>query len=112
VIIVRYADDSVVGFRAKVQAQQFLVQLQERLVSFDLSLRASKTRLIEFGRFVARNRSKRGLGKPRAFDFVGCTHCCSANRNGGLQILRLMVKKRMCATLLAIRDELKRRLHE
>jgi len=112
VIIVRYADDSVVGFRTKVQAQQFLVQLQDRLAKFGLSLNASKTRLIEFGRFAARNRRKRGLGKPQTFDFLGFTHCCSTNRNGGFQILRLTVKKRMRATLLAIRDELKRRRHE
>jgi len=112
VIIVRYADDSVVGLRTKVQAQQFLVQLQERLVKFGLSLNASKTRLVEFGRFAARNSRKRGLGKPQVFDFLGFTHCCSTNRNGGFQILRLTVKKRMRATLLAIRDELKRRRHE
>ena len=112
VIIVRYADDSVVDFRTKVQAQQFLVQLQERLARFGLSLNASKTRLIEFGRFAARNRRKRGLGKPETFDFLGFTHCCSTNRSGGFQVLRLTVKKRMCATLLAIRDELKRRRHE
>ncbi|MHC8361916.1 reverse transcriptase domain-containing protein [Pseudomonas sp. LS2P72] len=112
VIVVRYADDSVVGFRAQWQAQQFLVQLQERLARFGLSLNASKTRLIEFGRFAARNRRKRGLGKPETFDFLGFTHCCSTNRSGGFQILRLTVKKRMRATLLAIRDELKRRRHE
>lgn len=112
VIVVRYADDSVVGFRTQWQAQQFLVQLQERLARFGLSLNASKTRLIEFGRFAARNRRKRGLGKPETFDFLGFTHCCSTNRSGGFQILRLTVKKRMRATLLAIRDELKRRRHE
>lgn len=112
VIVVRYADDRVVGFRTKVQAQQFLVQLQERFAKLGLSLNASKTRLIEFGRFAARNRRKRGLGKPQAFDFLGFTHCCSTNRSGGFQILRLTVKKRMRATLLAIRDELKRRRHE
>ena len=107
-----HADDSVVGFRMKVQAQQFLVQLQERLARFGLSLNASKTRLIEFGRFAARNRRKRGLGKPETFDFLGFTHCCSTNRSGGFQVLRLTDKKRMRATLLAIRDELKRRRHE
>ncbi|VVP59787.1 hypothetical protein PS900_06111 [Pseudomonas fluorescens] len=112
VIVVRYADDSVVGFRTKVQAQQFLVQLQERLARFGLSLNASKIRLIEFGRFAARNCRKRGLGKPETFDFLGFTHCCSTNRSGGFQILRLTVKKRMRATLLAIRNELKRRRHE
>ncbi|WP_350446120.1 reverse transcriptase domain-containing protein, partial [Pseudomonas aeruginosa] len=72
VIIVRYADDSVVGFRTKVQAQQFLVQLQERLARFGLSLNASKTRLIEFGRFAARNR--RGCGGPYAFVCDGISH--------------------------------------
>lgn len=89
-----------------MQAQQFLVQLQERLAKFGLSLNASKTRLIESGRFAARNRRKRDLGKPQAFDFLGFTHCCSTNRNGGFKILRLSVKKRMRATLQAIRDEL------
>ncbi|MGF6222562.1 hypothetical protein AB7M26_003556 [Pseudomonas sp. F-14 TE3482] len=112
VIVVRYADDSVVGFRTQWQAQQFLVQLQERLARFGLSLNASKTRLIEFGRFAARNRRKRGLGKPETFDFLGFTHCCSTNRSGGFQILRLTVKKRMRATLQSIRVALNRRRHE
>ena len=67
---------------------------------------------VRFGRFAARNRRKRSLGKPEAFDFLGFTHCCSTNRSGGFQVLRLTVKKRMRATLLAIRDELKRRRHE
>lgn len=111
-VVVRYADDSVVGFRMQWQAQQFLVQLQERLARFGLSLNTSKTRLIEFGRFAVKNRRERGVGKPETFDFLGFTHCCSTNRSGGFQILRLTVKKRMRATLLAIRDELKRRRHE
>ena len=99
------------GFRTKSQAQQFFEQLRERLARFGLSLNASKTRLIEFGRFAARNRRKRGLGKPKTFDFLDFTHCCSTNRNGDFQTLRLTVNKRMRATLLAIRDELKRRRH-
>lgn len=73
VILGRYADDSVVGFRTKVQVQQFLVQLQERLARFGLSLNASKTRLIESGRFAVTNRRKRGLRKPETFDFLGFT---------------------------------------
>jgi hypothetical protein len=77
-----------------------------------LSLNASKARLIEFGRFAARNRRDRGLGKPETFDFLGFTHCCSTSRSGGFQILRMPVKRRVHATLLAIRDELKRRRHE
>lgn len=112
VIVVRYADDSMVGLRTQWRAQQFLVQLQERLAKFGLSINASKTRLIEFGRLAARNRRKRGLGKPETFDFLGFTHCCSTNRRGGFQILRLTVKNRMRATHLAIRNELKRRCHE
>jgi RNA-directed DNA polymerase len=111
-IVVRYADDSVVGFRTQSQALQFLEQLQERLARFGLSRNASKTLLIEFGRFAARNRRDRGLGKPETFDFLGFTQCCSTNRSGGFQILRLMVKKRMRATLLVVRDELKRQRHE
>ena len=103
---------TVVGFGTKSQAQQFLKQLRERLARFGLTLNASKTRLIEFGRFAARNRRKRGLGKPETFDFLSFTHCCSINRSGGVQILRLTVKKRMRATLLVIRDELKCRRHE
>jgi len=93
----------MVGLRTQWRAQQFLVQLQERLAKFELPLNASKTRLIEFGRFTARNRRKRGLGKPEIFDFLSFTHCCSTNRRDGFQILRLTVKKRMRATHLAIR---------
>ncbi|WP_244542136.1 reverse transcriptase domain-containing protein [Azotobacter beijerinckii] len=112
VIVVRYADDSVVGFRAQWQAQRVLMQLQERLTRFGLSLNASKTRLTEFGCFAVQNRRPQELGKPETVDFLGFTHCCSTNRSGGFQILRLTVKKRMRATLLAIRDELNRRRHE
>lgn len=90
-VIVRYADDSVVGFRTKVQTQQFLMQLQERLARFGLSLNASKTRLIEFGRFAVMNRRKRGLRKPETFDFLGLTHRCSVSRRGDFQVLRLTV---------------------
>ncbi|WP_267894499.1 reverse transcriptase domain-containing protein [Pseudomonas bohemica] len=90
-VIVRYADDSVVEFRTKVQAQQFLMQLQERLARFGLSLNASKIRLIEFGRFAVMNRRKRGLRKPETFDFLGLTHRCSVSRRGDFEVLRLTV---------------------
>lgn len=95
-----------------MQAQQFLVELPERLARFGLSLNTSKTRLIEFGRFAVINRRNRGLRKPETFDFLGFTHCCSVSGRGDFQVLRLTVKQRMRATLLAIRDELKRRRHE
>ena len=94
-----------------MQTQQFLEQLRERLARFGLSLNASKTRLIEFGRFAVTNRRKRGLGKPEIFDFLGFTHCCSVSRRGDFQVLRLTIKKRMRATLLAVREELSRRCH-
>ena len=111
-IAVRYADDSVVGFRTQWLARRFLEQLQKRLAKFGLSLNASKTRLIEFGRFAVFNRRKRGLGKPETFDFLGFTHCCDTTRSGEFQVLRLTVKKRMRATLQGIRIALSRRRHE
>lgn len=93
VIFVRYADDSMVGFRTKVEAQQFLMQLQEQLARFGLSLNASKTRLVEFGRFTVTNRRKRGLSRPETFDFLDFIDCCSVNRRGDFQALRMKPKK-------------------
>lgn len=91
VIFVRYADDSVVGFRTKVQAQQFLVQLQDRLARFGLSLNASKTRLIEFGRFAVMNRRKRGLRKPETFDFLGFTRIRSTMKTTGRRLCSVLI---------------------
>jgi len=112
VIAIRYADDSVVGFEKKETAQQFLVQFRERLGKFGLTLHPDKTRLIEFGRFAAERRRNRGDGKPDTFDFLGFTHCCGQDRRGHFQVIRLTVKKRMRATLTAIRETLLRRRHE
>jgi group II intron reverse transcriptase/maturase len=111
VIIVRYADDSVFGFERKADAERFLAELRERLMQFGLALHPDKTRLIEFGRFAIKNRQQRGQGKPETFDFLGFTHCCSKTLWGGFKILRLTVKKRMRATLAAIRAELRNRMH-
>ena len=94
-----------------MQAQQFLVLLQERSPRFGLSLNASKTLLIEFGRFAVANCRKRGLRKPETFDFLGFTHSCSVSRRGDFQVPRLSIKKRICATLLATREQLSRRRH-
>jgi group II intron reverse transcriptase/maturase len=82
VIIVRYADDYIVGFQHQRDAQRFLVELRDRLARFGLELAAEKTRLIEFGRFAAENRSRRGQPKPETFDFLGFRHICSKTRNG------------------------------
>jgi group II intron reverse transcriptase/maturase len=111
-IVVRYADDSVFGFKSEETARRFLTAMKERLVKFGLTLNATKTRLIEFGRFAATNRRRRGQSKPETFDFLGFTHCCGTDRQGRFQVTRLTVKKRMRATLEAIRAELMRRRHE
>jgi retron-type reverse transcriptase len=79
VIVVRYADDVVLGFEHKNEAERFLVEVRERLAKFGLELHPEKTRLIEFGRFAATNREKRGEGKPETFDFLGFTHICGKN---------------------------------
>lgn len=112
VIMVRYADDSVIGFQHEEEAGQFLEAMRERFAKFGLALHPQKTRLIEFGRYAEQRRKERGLGRPETFDFLGFTHCCSKTRQGGFKILRLTVKKRLRATLAAIRDKLVKKRHE
>lgn len=110
-IMVRYADDSVFGFKSQETARSFLTAMQERLAKFGLTLNRAKTRLIEFGRFAAINRKRRGQDKPETFDFLGFTHCCSTTRQGKFKVLRLTVKKRMRAKIARIRAELMTRRH-
>ena len=112
VIMVRYADDSVIGFQHEEEAKQFMEAMRERFAKFGLALHPQKTRLIEFGRYAEQRRIKRGLGRPETFDFLGFTHCCSKTRQGGFKILRLTIKKRLRATLAAIRDKLIKKRHE
>lgn len=112
VIIVRYADDFVVGFEHRHEAEAFVEALIERFARFHLSLHPDKTRLIEFGRFAADRRSKRGEGKPETFDFLGFTHICGKTREGYFQVLRKTVAKRMRSKLKAISQTLKRRMHD
>jgi len=88
VIIVRYADDIVVGFEHEADARRFLDEMRERLAAFALTLHGEKTRLIRFGRSAARDRKARGEGKPEAFNFLGFTHICGRNRAGGFQLRR------------------------
>ena len=111
VILIRYADDSVVGFEHKEDALQYLAALRERMAKFGLVLHPDKTRLIEFGRCAGKNRQDRGDGKPETFDFLGFTHCCSKTLKGGFKLLRITVKKRMRATLKAIRAKLRKKMH-
>ena len=111
VIVVRYADDLVVGFQHRTDAERFLQEFQERLAKFGLELQADKTRLIEFGRFAARNRKQRGEGKPETFTFLGFTHFCGQLTNGAFIVWRITAKKRMVVKLKAIKAELQRRKH-
>ena len=113
VIVVRYADDLVVGFEHRTEAEQFLKAFRDRLAKFGLELHPEKTRLIEFGRFAARNREKHGEEKPETFTFLGFTHYCGKRRsNGAFIVWRKTAKKRMVAKLQAIKAELRRRMHE
>jgi group II intron reverse transcriptase/maturase len=111
VVIVRWADDFIVGFEHREDAERFLAELRERFAQFALELNAEKTRLIEFGRYAARDRRARGLGRPETFDFLGFTHCCAKNKSGGFMLKRTTVKKRMAAKLREVKTELMRRRH-
>jgi hypothetical protein len=111
-IFVRCADDFVVGFQHRGEADQFQSELTARLHQFSLELHAEKTRLIEFGRFAAENRAKRGEGKPETFHFLGFTHICGKTRKGRFAVLRQTMRKRMQAKLQRMRSELRRRMHD
>ncbi len=113
VIVVRYADDLVVGFEHRTEAEQFLEAFRERLAKFGLELHPDKTRLIQFGRFAIQNRKQRGQGKPETFTFLGFTHYCGKRRSNGTFIVRRKtVRKRMVAKLRVIYAELRHRMHE
>ena len=111
-IIVRYADDVVVGFERKRDAERFLTALAERLDRFALALHPDKTRLIEFGRFAHANRRAKGLGRPETFDFLGFTHYCRKTRSGRFGLGRKPVAKRVGRTLRRVKEVLRRRMHD
>ncbi len=113
VIIVRYADDFVMGFQYRNEADLFLQQLQERMAKFGLELHQEKTRLIEFGRFAAANRSKRGEGKPETFDFLGFTHICAKTKRGNrFTIRRKTIAKRLRAKVKKMKEGIRLRMHD
>ena len=112
VIIIRYADDIVVGFEYEADARRFWDAMRVRFEEFALSLHPDKTRLIEFGRYAAERRAKRGLGKPETFNFLGFTHTCGRSRTGSYQIQRRTRRDRMRARLKEIKEELRRRMHQ
>ena len=111
-IMVRYADDTVVGFQHESDARRFWDAMRDRLREFSLSLHPDKTRLIEFGRLAAQNREKRGLGKPETFTFLGFVLICGKSRRGAFQLQRKTRRDRMRAKLQEIKAELRRRMHQ
>ena len=112
VMIVRYADDAVMGFERREEGDRFLEQLRERLRKFGLELHPEKTRLIEFGRYAAERRKKRGDGKPETFNFLGFTHISGTNHTTGhFEVHRQTIGKRMAAKLKDIRAKLRQRMH-
>jgi RNA-directed DNA polymerase len=112
VIIVRWADDFIVGFETEQDAQAFLAELRERFAKFGLELHPDKTRLIEFGRNADWTRRRRGAGRPETFDFLGFTHICARTRKGWFTVRRITIAKRMRAKLKQVNTELKRRRHD
>ena len=112
VIIVRFADDFVVGFQHESDARRFHEDLRERFRQFNLELHACKTRVIEFGRFAAERRERRGKGKPQTFNFLGFTHVCDKTRKGTFIVLRQTIAKRMQVKLTSLKRVLRRRMHD
>jgi group II intron reverse transcriptase/maturase len=113
VIVVRFADDIVVGFQVKSDAERFWAELAERVRKFRLDLHPEKTRLLEFGPSAAGHRQKQGLGKPETFNFLGFTHICGTKRsNGRFTVRRQTIRRRLQAKLNAVKAELRRRMHD
>jgi group II intron reverse transcriptase/maturase len=110
-VITRWADDFIVGFEHPVNAERFLRELRERFRQFSLELHPEKTRLIEFGRYAAERRGRRGEGKPATFNFLGFTHICGKTREGKFQLERRTIRQRMRAKLKSVKTELRRRWH-
>ena len=111
-IVVRYADDLVAGFEHESDARRFLDAMRDRLGKFALSLHPDKTRLIEFGRFAATDRKRRGLGKPETFTFLGFTFICGLSRCGNFQLQRKTRRDRMLGKLKDVKADLRRRMHQ
>ena len=111
-IIVRYADDFVVGFQSERDAQEYRQELSARLGRFGLELNAKKTRLIEFGRWAEGNRRRRGQGRPETFTFLGFLHICGRTRKGYYTVLRKTRGQRLRRKLKEIRQKMRRRRHK
>ena len=111
VIVIRYADDFVLGFREEIDAVRCLGALKDRFAKFHLELHPEKTRLIEFGRFAAERRSERGEDPPVTFDFLGFTHICGKTRKGDFAIQRISAIKKLRAKLKELKDKLRKKMH-
>jgi RNA-directed DNA polymerase len=111
-IVVRYADDFIVGFQHREEAERFLAELRERFTTFGLERHPEKTRLLEFGPCAAEDRQRAGKGKPETFDFLGFTHICGKKRNGRFTVVRQTIRKRVQAKLSEVKAELRQRLHD
>ena len=111
-IVVRYADDFIVGSQHRSEAERFLAELRERFRKFSLELHPDKTRLLEFGPFAAENHRRSGRGKPETFNFLGFTHICGKKRNGRFTVLRQTRRDRLQAKLNEVKAELRRRWHD
>ena len=112
VIVVRYADDIVMGFEQRADADRCLAAWRSRLAQFGLELHPEKTRRLEFGRYAARRRQQRGEGKPETFNFLGFTHSCGKTRRGRFIGLRKTMRTRLRAKLQAVKKQLRQRWHE
>jgi len=112
VVIVRFADDFILGFEHRADAERFQKELIERLRKFGLELHPEKTRLVEFGRYAAERRARRGEGKPETFRFLGFVHICAENRRGWYQVRRITDPKKMRGKLQEIRKKLAKRRHD
>jgi RNA-directed DNA polymerase len=112
VIVVRYADDFVLGFREEADARRCLSDLRERFAKFGLELHPDKTRLIEFGRFAQKTRARRNDSPPETFDFLGFTHICGTTRQGKFALHRRTSRKKFQAKVNEVKEELRRRRHD
>jgi len=111
-IVVRYADDLVVGFELEAEARRFWDAMRSRFEQFSLELHGEKTRLLEFGRYAIERRQRNGQGKPETFNFLGFTFICGRSRRGAFLLRRHTRRDRMRAALEEIKDEMRRRRHD
>jgi hypothetical protein len=111
IVVIRYADDAIIGAQHESDARRLLDALKERLAKFGLALNEDKTRLLEFGRFAVQRREKAGLRRPETFNFLGFTHYCGTTRSGRFMVKRKTQATRMARKLKELRAELRKRWH-